>query len=78
MLKSDGNGVRCGETARVGLHAELSTVQHMSREELKPIASNQAQNEDFEAPEIAEQETKIAEQLRRSRGRLTIKEGERT
>ncbi|KAH0852736.1 hypothetical protein HID58_069569 [Brassica napus] len=68
MLKSDGNGVRCGETARVGLHAELST----------PIASNQAQNEDFEAPEIAEQETKIAEQLRRSRGRLTIKEGERT
>ncbi|WZZ87260.1 hypothetical protein YC2023_115839 [Brassica napus] len=50
----------------------------MGREELKPIASNRARNEDFEAPEIAEQETKIAEQLRRSRGRLTIKEGERT
>ncbi|KAF3509799.1 hypothetical protein F2Q69_00009819 [Brassica cretica] len=50
----------------------------MSRKELKPYQAIELENEDIEVPKIAEQETKIAEQLRRSRGRLTIKEGERT
>ena len=50
----------------------------MGREELRPIASVRARGGAIEVPKIAERERKIAEQLRRSRGRLTIKEGERT
>ncbi|KAF2555870.1 hypothetical protein F2Q68_00016981 [Brassica cretica] len=48
----------------------------MGRKELKPIANMRTQDEAIEVSEIAEQETEIAEQLQKSRGRLTIKEEE--
>ncbi|WZZ42918.1 hypothetical protein YC2023_039177 [Brassica napus] len=43
----------------------------MSRKELKPIANIRARDGDFEGPEVAEQDTEIAERLQRSRSRPT-------
>ena len=48
----------------------------MGRKELKFIVNKRTQDEAIEVSEIAEQETDIAEQLQKSRGRLTIKEEE--
>ncbi|KAF2592849.1 hypothetical protein F2Q70_00042283 [Brassica cretica] len=50
----------------------------MGRKELKPIASNRARKRRLQGPGDRRAVTKIAEQLRRSRGRLAIKDGERT
>ena len=50
----------------------------MSRKEPEPIASIRARDGDPEVLEIAEQETEIAERLRRSRCRPTIKNERRT
>ena len=50
----------------------------MDCEELRPITSMRARDEALEVPEITEQETKISEPLRTSRGRLTIKKEEGT
>ncbi|KAF3569963.1 hypothetical protein F2Q69_00060455 [Brassica cretica] len=48
----------------------------MGRKELKSIANIQTQDEAIEVSEIAEQDTEIAKQLQKSRGRLTINEEE--
>ena len=50
----------------------------MGRKELKPIANIRTQDEAIEVSEIAEQDTEIAKQLQKARGRLTIKKEERT
>ncbi|KAF2620917.1 hypothetical protein F2Q68_00040466 [Brassica cretica] len=53
-----------------------AVIKDMDRKELKPIANIRTQDEAIEVSEIAEQEMEIAEQLQKSRGRLSIKEEE--
>ncbi|KAF3528784.1 hypothetical protein DY000_02039865 [Brassica cretica] len=50
----------------------------MDRNELKPVASNRARKRRLRGPGDRGAVPEIVKQLRRSRGRLTIKEGERT
>ncbi|KAF3553754.1 hypothetical protein F2Q69_00016825 [Brassica cretica] len=49
----------------------------MSRKELKPIASNRVRKRRSRGPGDREAVPEIAEQLRRSRGRLTVRKESR-
>ncbi|KAF3561900.1 hypothetical protein DY000_02013772 [Brassica cretica] len=55
-----------------------AAIKDMGRKKLKPITSNRARKRRLRGPGDRRAVTKIAEQLRRSRGRLTIKEEEQT
>ncbi|KAF2571284.1 hypothetical protein F2Q70_00004244 [Brassica cretica] len=51
-------------------------VKCMRQNEMNPVASNQARKRRLRGPKDRGAVPEIVEQLRRSRGRLTIKEGE--